>query len=145
MGILLKLILVNDFLRNNAEFDLRILWWIKGSFEVEAGEVGCHVFGLCCGEGAVSNQLDSFKGPCFGSTIAGVDDGVATNGDAGLVGICFCWTHLTDNAGVCNIALAILGDIMDHDGLHCIFSFDLLCVRHGWVLANTLAESPDFI
>ena len=145
VDILLKFILVDDLMGNDAELDSRILWLIKGSVEVEVSEVSCHEFGPWCGEGAVDDQLDSFEGPRFGSTIASVVDGVVTNGDAGLVGICFCWTHLADNMGVCGIALAILGDIMEHDELHCICSCDLLCVRLGWVLANTLAESPNFI
>ena len=86
VGILLEFILVDDFLKDDAELDSRILWLIKGSVEVEVSEVSCHEFGPWCGEGAVDNQLDSFKGPRFCSTIAGVVDGVATNGDAGSVG-----------------------------------------------------------
>ena len=86
---------------------------------------------LAPGVGAVDNQLDHFKGPRHGSTIAGVVDGVATNGDAGFVGICFCWPHLADNAGVCNIALKILRYIMEHDGLHCTCYCNSLCVGLG--------------
>ena len=73
------------------------------------------------GEGAVDDQLDSFKGPRLGSTIAGIADGVATNGDAGLVGFCFCWTHLADNAGVCDIPLAVDRYILEFDGRWIIF------------------------
>ena len=118
VGILLKFILVDNFLGNYTELNLRIFRSIEGSVEVEVGEVGCHIFGPRCGEGAVDNQLDSFEGPCLCSTIAGVVDGVATNGDVGLVGICFCWMHLADNTGVCDIALAFGRYILEFDGLH---------------------------
>ncbi len=90
MCILLKLILVDDFLRNYTEFDLRIFWLVERSVEVEVFEVGYHEFGPWCGEGAVDDQFDSFGGPCFGSTIPGVIYGVAANGDAVAVGVCFC-------------------------------------------------------
>ena len=81
VSILLELILIDDFLGNYAELDLRIFWSIEGSVEVEVGEVGCHKIGLWCVEGAVDNQLDCFEGPRLGTTITGVVDVVATNGD----------------------------------------------------------------
>ncbi len=145
VSILLELILIDDFLGNYAELDSRILWSIKGSVEVEVGQVHCHIPAPRLGEGAVDNQLDRFEGPRLGTTITGVVDGIATDGDAGSVRICFCWTYLADNAGVCNITLAIYGYVLEHYGLHCICSCDLLCVGHGWVLAHALAESPNLI
>jgi hypothetical protein len=87
VGILLKFILIDDFLGNYTELDSRILWLIKGSVEVEVGEVRCHIPGPRRGEGAVDNQLDHFEGPCLGTTITGVVDGIATDGDAGSVRI----------------------------------------------------------
>ncbi len=89
--------------------DSRILWSIKGSVEVEVGEVRCHILGPQRGVGAVDNQLDRFEGPCLGTTITGVVDGIATNGDAGLVRICFCWTYLADNAGVATSPRRLMG------------------------------------
>ncbi len=145
MGILLEFILIDDFLGNYAELDSRILWSIKGSVEVEVGEVRCHIPGPRHGEGAVDNQLDRFEGPRLGTTITSVVDGIATDGDAGSVRICFCWTYLADDAGVCNITLVIDGYVLEHCGLHCICSCDSLCVGHGWVLAHALAESPNLI
>ncbi len=145
MGILLKFILIDDFLGNYAELDSRILRSIEGSVEVEVGEVRCHIPGPQRGEGAVDNQLDRFEGPRLGTTITSVVDGIATNGDAGLVRICFCWTYLADNAGVCNITLAINGYVLEHYGLHCICSCDSLCLVHGWVMAHALAEPPNLI
>ncbi len=85
VGILLEFILIDDFLGNYAELVSRILWSIEGSVEVEVGEVRCHILGPRCGEGAVDNQLDRFEGPRLGTTITGVVDGIATDGDAGLV------------------------------------------------------------
>ena len=72
VGILFKFVLINDFLGEYAEFDLRILWTIKWSVEVEVGEVRCHVLGPRSGESAVDDQLDHDKGPCLGSTIVGM-------------------------------------------------------------------------
>jgi hypothetical protein len=132
-------------LGNYAELDLRILWSIKGSIEVEVGEVRYHILGPWRGEGAVDNQLDHFEGPRLGTTITGVVDSIATDGDAGSVRICFCWMYLADDAGVCNITLAIYGYVLEHYGLHCTCSCDSLCVGHGWVLAHALAESPNLI
>ncbi len=145
VGILLKFILINDFLGNYAELDSCIFWSIEGSVEVEVGVVRYHILGPRHGEGAVDNQFDRFEGPRLGTTITGVVDGIATDGDVGLVRICFCWTYLADNAGVCNITSAIDGYVLEHYGLHCICSCDSLCVGHGWVLAHALAESPNFI
>ena len=107
---------------NDAELGLHILWSIKGSVEVEVGEVGCHEFefGIQCGEGAVDDQFDSFKGTCFYSTIPSVVDCVSTYGDACPVGIFFCWMHRTGNLGVYGIALAVDGYILELDELHCI-------------------------
>ena len=145
VGVLFESILINNFLRYYAKFDLRILWSINGSVEVEVGEVGCHKFGIRCGEGAVDAQLDCFEGPRLASTIPGVVDCVATDGDACPIGIFFCWTHFTENSGVCDIALAVAGYILELDRPHCICACELLCVRLGWVLANTLAESSNLI
>jgi hypothetical protein len=55
VGILLKFILIDDFLGNYAELDSHIFWSIKGSVEVEVGEVRCHILGPQHGEGAVDN------------------------------------------------------------------------------------------
>jgi hypothetical protein len=87
---------------------------MEGSVEVEVGEVCCRILGPRCGEGAVDNQLDRFKGPRLGTTITGLVDGIATNGDVGSIRICFCWTYLADNAGVCNITSAIDGYVLEH-------------------------------
>ncbi len=145
VAILLEFILINDFLGNYAELDSHILWLIKGSVEVEVGEVSCHILGPRRGEGAVDNQLDRFKGPRLGTTITGVVDDIATDGDAGSVRIYFYWTYLADNAGVCDITSAIDGYVLEHYELHCICSCDSLCVGHGWMLAHALAESPNLV
>ena len=55
-----------------AELDLRIFWSIEGGVKVEVGEVCCNKLGPRSEESAVDDQLDSFKGPRLGFTIAGV-------------------------------------------------------------------------
>ena len=70
VGVSVKLIFVDGFLRPHTELDVCIIWAIKRCHEVEVFKIGGHEPCIWGGECAVQHQFDSFQGSCLGSAVA---------------------------------------------------------------------------
>ena len=46
---------------------------------------------------AVEKELEKFEGSCVGVNVAWVTDVIATNSDAGAIGIIFLWSNFTSH------------------------------------------------
>ena len=76
---------------------------------------------------------------------ANVVDCVSSNDDAGMVGVGFGRAYLADNSCVCDVAFAVMWDVVEHDQPHGVGPLNPLLIGFRRMLASTLAESEDLI
>ena len=93
------------------------------------------------GKDTVEEELDKLERGCVGADIPRIAYAVATDGDAGAVGIVFFWTDLTDHHGVTNF-LALVGwnvlVVDDEEGIGACYPLGGL----GGSGSNALARRP---
>ena len=119
-----EIVLIDEFLRDNIEFDADVLRAIERCAKVEVGDVKCGEVGIGCGEDAVEEQFDQLKGSCFGAGVTWVTDAVTTNHDACAIRIRLLWVHFTDNMGVGDVGASLLWDFVVVDGAEGVSTID---------------------
>jgi len=126
VDVLHEVVFVDELLGYVFDADTRIFGAVQWCSQVIVGDVGAEEFGAWSRADAVEDSFDYFDCPCLGAAIAKVFDGVATNGDAGSVGVFFAKFHVTDDTDVCDVFLPVLRYLVTHDWAHGVGSFDSL-------------------
>ena len=93
-----EVVFVDEFLRYHVDFDADVLWSVQRRVEIVVVDIGRQELGLWSGADAVEYPFHNLDGACFGARVAMVCNGVATDGDAGSIRICFGGAHFADNA-----------------------------------------------
>ena len=63
-------------------------------------------------------------------------DGVSSNGNAGTIKVGFGRAYLADNSCVCDVAFAVMWDVMEHDRSHGVGPLNPLLIRIRRMLAS---------
>ena len=103
VDVLHKVVLVDELLGYVFDADTRVFGAVQWCSQVIVGDVGTEEFGAWSRADTVEDSFDYFDCPCFGAAITSVCDGVATDGDAGSVGVFFAKFHVTDDTNVSNV------------------------------------------
>jgi hypothetical protein len=96
------------------------------------------------GKDTVEEELDKLKRGCVGADISRIAYAVATNGDAGAVGIVLFGTDFADHHGVTNFLVLVDWDVVvldDEEGIGARYSLGGL----GSTGAYALAKAPQFV
>jgi hypothetical protein len=103
VDVLHEVVFVDELLGYVFDADTRVFGAVQWCSQVIVGDVGTEEFGAWSRADTVEDSFDYFDCPCFGAAITSVCDGVATDGDAGSVGVFFAKFHVTDDTNVSNV------------------------------------------
>ena len=126
VDVLHKVVFVDELLRYVFDADTRVFGSVQRCSQVVVGDIGTEEFGAWSRADAVEYSFDYFDCPCFGAAVTSVCDGVATDGDAGSVGVFLANLHVTYNTNVGDVLVSVLRDLVKHDWAHGVGSFDSL-------------------
>ena len=96
------------------------------------------------GKDTVEEELDKLERGCVGADIPRIAYAVATDGDAGVVGIVLFRTDLTDHHGVTNFLVLVGWNVLvvnDEEGIGACYPLGGLSGSGS----NALVKSPQFI
>ena len=84
----------------------------KRGLEIEVGDVKCDELGIFSREDAIDDNLDKIQGRRSGTNVTRVSDVIASDGDAGAIGVGFLRADETDHSGVGDFFAPILWDVL---------------------------------
>jgi hypothetical protein len=134
-----EVVFLDEFIWDVRELDANIFRLEHRHVKVEVLEVDGAEPGAFPGEHAVEEELDEVNQGCDGTHIARISNPVATNGDAGAVGIILFRTDSTDNHGVADFLALVGRDVLvvnDEEGVGTRYPL----VSCGMAQSNALAE-----
>ena len=107
-----------------------------------------HVEGEKLGSPSLDNTIDEefhkFQGTCGSTNITRVANTVATNSDAGAIGIIFLWTEFANHFGVCDLILSVNRDVLVENHNKGVSFFNVLACN-SISSTNSLSYPPKFI
>ena len=83
-------------------------------------------------------KLECFEGACVGADIAGIDDSIATNGDASAIFFFFVWLDFANHFSVCDLFASFRWNVFVLDDMEGFSTCDALLGASG-ILADALA------
>ena len=110
-------VFINKFLGNVGEFDSDVLWAVERIFEVKIGDVEAGKLGAWERQDTVEYQIEKFQRGSVGANISWLADVVATDRNAGVVGVGFLRADKTDELGVGDFLAMIHGDVFVVDNV----------------------------
>ena len=140
-----KAVFIDEFLRYYVELDANVFLAVKGCAQVEISKIGRKKPCLWAQADTIDYEFDKFQQTRFGAAVTRVIDGVVSNGDACTLRFFLHWTLLADYSCVRDVRLAIVGNIVIHDGLECVGSVEPSAGWILWVDPNALTQSSQLI
>ena len=134
----------DELLWDVGQLDADVFVAFKGSIKITVFDVKNNEFGSAAQKDAIEEELDKFEGSCGCADVTREANAVATNGDAGAVGVGLVGLDFANNARVGDLLAAVGGDVGVVDGKECVSTWGALA---GAVRTYThpLAEATEFV
>jgi len=120
---LVKVVLGDELLWDFGQLDADIFVAVEGTIKIQVFNVKDCKFCSAAQQDAIKEELDELKGPYGCADITREANVVATNGDAGLVGVVCAGLDFACHAGVIDFLAAVGRDVGVVDGKESIRAF----------------------
>ena len=135
-----KILSVDDFLRDGVKFEFHVLKFGKQCIEIHAADVKSHEFVSRGGHNTVEEYFGGCESGFLCGNITEVVKMVTTGSDAGTVGLCSFWSFFADDTRKCSCFVG--GYMFFGNPEACVGALDALATI---VVANALKETAKLI
>ena len=134
---MLEMVFGDNFCRDVAKFEAQVLRAWERGHKVEIGDVHGHELGPVGGNNPVKQQFGHEHFSRGGGHLTSVIDSVAAHSEACAVGFCFFRTYIAYKVSICDVFVAVVGNVGFADEVDSISALD--------AVSNTLCETTKFV